>query len=87
VEKPALPDEREVDGEPRQKAARNVWWSGGWVETPIYEQEDVRAGNDVIGPAIIESPADTFAIPPGRAATLDRNRIFHLTTNSFREVP
>jgi N-methylhydantoinase A/oxoprolinase/acetone carboxylase beta subunit len=80
VEKPALPDEPEVDGEPRPKATRSVWWRDGFTDTPIYEQEDVKAGQQVAGPAVIESPADTFAVPPGRRATLDRNRIFHLET-------
>ena len=79
VEKPALPDEEEVTGTPEPKQERPVWWKDGWTETPIFEQSDVQAGHVVEGPAIIESPADTFAIPPGRAARLDRNRIFHLT--------
>jgi N-methylhydantoinase A/acetone carboxylase beta subunit len=78
VEKPALPDEPEEDGTPDPKGSRRVWWRDDWIETPIYEQDDVRAGNEVIGPAIIESPADTFAVPPGRRARLDGQRIFHL---------
>lgn len=78
VEKPALPDEREVDGAPQPKGRRPVWWADEWTETSIFEQADVGAGHVVSGPAIIESPADTFAIPPGRSARLDRNRIFHL---------
>jgi acetone carboxylase, beta subunit len=85
VEKPALPDEREVDGAPEPKQERRVWWEGGWSETPIFEQADVSAGHVVEGPAIIESPADTFAIPPGRAARLDRNRIFHLEQSERSE--
>jgi acetone carboxylase, beta subunit len=80
VEKPALPDEEPVSGTPEPKGRRDVWWDGGWTETPIFEQGDVRAGHAVEGPAIIESPADTFAVPPGRAARLDSNRIFHLET-------
>jgi N-methylhydantoinase A/oxoprolinase/acetone carboxylase beta subunit len=56
-----------------------VWWSEGWTDTPIYEQADVKAGHEVAGPAVIESPADTFAIPPGRTARLDGHRIFHLS--------
>jgi acetone carboxylase beta subunit len=80
VEKPALPAEREENGTPAPKGLRRVWWREEWIETPIYEQDDVRAGNDVIGPAIIESPADTFAIPPGRRARLDGQRIFRLET-------
>jgi N-methylhydantoinase A/acetone carboxylase beta subunit len=82
VEKPALPDEPEVEGTAEPKAMRPVWWRDGWTETPIYEQDSVQAGQSVDGPAVIESPADTFAIPPGRRARLDRNRIFHLHTTS-----
>jgi acetone carboxylase, beta subunit len=78
VEKPALPDEAEASGAPDPKGERPVWWRDGWVDTPIYEQDTVKAGHQIAGPAIIESPADTFAIPPGRVARLDRRRIFHL---------
>jgi acetone carboxylase beta subunit len=80
VEKPALPDEAETGGEPPTKGSRPVWWSDGWQETPLYEQDQIKAGQTVAGPAVIESPADTFAIPPGRRARLDSHRIFHLET-------
>ena len=80
VEKPALPDEAETGGEPPTKGSRPVWWSDGWQETPLYEQDQIKAGQAVAGPAVIESPADTFAIPPGRRARLDSHRIFHLET-------
>jgi N-methylhydantoinase A/acetone carboxylase beta subunit len=79
VEKPALPDEKVVDdGAPEAKAIRPVWWRDDFTDTRIYEQDQVRAGHVVDGPAVIESPADTFAIPPGRRARLDGNRVFHL---------
>lgn len=78
-EKPTLPAEEETGGEPTAKQTRNVFWDAGWVPTPIYEQSDLRAGQHVSGPAIVESPADTLAIPPGRVARLDRHRIFHLS--------
>ena len=80
VEKPALPDEPESAGEPPAKGSRPVWWTDGWVDTPLHEQDDVKAGHSVTGPAVIESPADTFAVPPGRRARLDGHRIFHLET-------
>ncbi len=85
VEKPALPDEEEVAGAPEPKERRPVWWKGDWADTPIFEQGEVRAGHAVEGPAIIESPADTLAIPPGRTARLDRNRIFHLEHSESSE--
>jgi N-methylhydantoinase A/oxoprolinase/acetone carboxylase beta subunit len=81
VEKPALPDEDELEGgAPSPKGSRPVWWRDEFAETAIYEQDEVRAGHELAGPAIVESPADTLAIPPGRSVRLDRNRIFHLTS-------
>jgi acetone carboxylase, beta subunit len=79
VEKPALPLEPLVGPEPpAAKGARQVWWHEDWQETPIFEQTDLQAGNVIVGPAIVESPADTLVIPPGRRARLDQHRIFHL---------
>jgi N-methylhydantoinase A/oxoprolinase/acetone carboxylase beta subunit len=57
-----------------------VWWQAEWVDTPIFEQSDLWAGNVIAGPAIVESPADTLAVPPGRSARLDQHLIFHLET-------
>ena len=58
----------------RRRAAARSGGRDGWADTPIYEQDDVRAGQSVAGPAVIESPADTFAVPPGRRARLDGHR-------------
>ena len=81
VEKPSLPLEGLAGPEPpAAKATRPVWWRAEWVGTPIFEQSDVRAGNVIAGPAIVESPADTLAVPPGRRARLDQHLIFHLET-------
>ncbi len=78
VEKPALPDFDEREGAPPVKGTRAVWWSEDFVDTDLYELDDVEAGNAIDGPAIVESVATTFAIPPGRRARLDRHHIFHL---------
>ncbi|HTX10573.1 MAG TPA: hydantoinase/oxoprolinase family protein [Solirubrobacteraceae bacterium] len=78
VEKPVLPMEDETDSPPTPKAVRPAWWHGSFVGTDVYEQSELRAGQIVIGPAIVESPADTLAVPPGRRARLDRHRIFHI---------
>ena len=59
-----------------------MWWTDGFTDSAIYEQSDVLAGHAIEGPAIIESPADTFAIPPGRITRLDGQRIFHLGNSS-----
>jgi acetone carboxylase, beta subunit len=79
VEKPALPDEPERDGTPSAKGSRPVHWGEGFADTAIYELTDVEPGNSIEGPAIVESVATTFAIPPGREARLDAHRVFHLS--------
>ncbi len=83
VEKPALPQLPEEPGRAPLKATRAVHWGRAsrdeFVETEIFQLESVKAGNSIDGPAIIEHSATTFAIPPGRRATLDGHHIFHLT--------
>jgi N-methylhydantoinase A/oxoprolinase/acetone carboxylase beta subunit len=78
VEKPALPDSDEADGAPPAKGTRTVRWGKQDAETDLYELTEIAAGHSIPGPAIVESVATTLAIPPGRAARLDRNHIFHL---------
>src|SRR3954453_14263425 len=80
VEKPALPDLAESSGSPATKGSRDVWWADGFTETALYELDDVAAGHEIAGPAIVESPSTTFTIPPGRTASLDRHSIFHLSS-------
>jgi N-methylhydantoinase A/oxoprolinase/acetone carboxylase beta subunit len=86
VEKPALPQMPEQPGTPPLKARRPVHWGrasdGEFVETDIFQLEEIRAGNSIEGPAIVEHSATTFAVPPGRNASLDRHHIFHLTDSS-----
>ncbi len=82
VEKPVLPDLAGDGPAPRaeaSKGAREVRWSDGVATTEILELEALAPGNAIPGPAIVEHSATTFAIPPGRTATLDRHLIFHLS--------
>ncbi len=40
--------------------------------------ESLKAGNRIVGPAIIESPATTFVVPSGFETHVDSHRLFHL---------
>ena len=83
VEKPELPQMPEQRGKPPLKTSRPVHWGRAsrdeFLDTEIFQLEVVGAGNSIDGPAIVEASATTFAIPPGRRATLDAHHIFHLT--------
>lgn len=81
-EKPALPNdplEGETPPASALKGTRPVFWRDRWMEARIYQMEAVRAGNVIGGLAVLESPATTFVVPPGRRARLDTHRIFHLS--------
>jgi N-methylhydantoinase A/acetone carboxylase beta subunit len=78
IEKPTLPVLPKETGSPEPKLHRDVWWDGGFEETPVYEMTEVRNGHAIEGPAILEAESTTFAVPPARRTWLDQNQIFHL---------
>jgi len=84
VEKPALPQLAAGSRQPAEaaKGSRPVWWDGGFTDTDIYDLEAVGPGQPIQGPAVLESQATTFAVPPGRSATLDEHQIFHLESDA-----
>ncbi|MEW5947199.1 MAG: hydantoinase/oxoprolinase family protein [bacterium] len=85
VEKPALPVREPGGAEPpaeARKKQRPTWWNGGWLETAVFEMDRLRPGNVIAGPAIVESPATTLAVPPGRTVRLDEHLIFHMNAAS-----
>lgn len=44
----------------------------GWQDTPIYDYAVLRAGDKLEGPAVIEAPTTTVAVPPGTHGVVDR---------------
>ncbi|MCC7412292.1 MAG: hydantoinase/oxoprolinase family protein [Gammaproteobacteria bacterium] len=61
-----------------RKGSREVYWNGAWTRAEVLEMEALEAGNRVAGLAIIEDPATTLVVPPGKHVILDEYRIFHL---------
>jgi N-methylhydantoinase A len=43
----------------------------GFVATPVYARTQLRRGNEIVGPALIEEHASTTVIQPGDALTVD----------------
>ncbi len=50
---------------------RPVWFTGGWVDTPIYRRELLPDAAQFTGPAIVEQLDCTTVVEPGVTATLD----------------
>lgn len=60
------------------KGEREVYVGGKWHRAVIYDMDKMRPGNEVEGVAVIEAPATTFFIPPGRRTRKDELSIFWL---------
>src|SRR5438445_123828 len=67
---------REPPAEARQ-GMRRVYFEaaapggGGWHEAPVWQREALRAGNEIVGPAVIEEVSATTVLYPGDRARLD----------------
>jgi N-methylhydantoinase A len=58
-------------GSAAPKASRPVYFQGGYVDTPIYVREQLRAGQRLSGPAIIEAVDTTVLVYPGQQLAMD----------------
>ena len=61
------------------KGEREVYFDGGWHKAVIYDMDQFRPGNEVEGIAVVEAPATTFFVPPGKKARMDEWSILWLT--------
>ncbi|TDX30095.1 hydantoinase/oxoprolinase family protein [Rhodovulum visakhapatnamense] len=81
IPKPKIPEEPLHDATPPREArtgTRQFYRKGRWVEAQLYRMETLLPGNQIVGPAIIESDATTFVVPDGFETWLDEHRLFHL---------
>ncbi len=61
------------DASPALKGRRQAWFEEkrGFIDTPVYDSSLLKPGNQVEGPAIVESAATTLVLPPGLKAVWD----------------
>ncbi|TVO58936.1 hydantoinase/oxoprolinase family protein [Denitromonas halophila] len=81
VQKPSLPEDEEAGPTPPEDAhlgTRPFYRNKKWVDAVLWKMEALKPGNEITGPAIIESDATTFVVPDGFATRLDKHRLFHL---------
>lgn len=81
TQKPVIPEEPEVGKTPDPDAklgTRKFYRHKKWVEATVWSMEKLKPGNEVFGPAVVESDSTTFVVPEGFATKLDKHRLFHL---------
>ena len=54
------------DPQAARKGSRSAYWPEikAWMETPVYNEDRLLPGNEITGPAILESEYTTVVIPP-----------------------
>jgi acetone carboxylase beta subunit len=72
-----------VEGKEPPKEAlrgkRDVYIKGKWVLATLYEMDLLIPGNEIDGPAVVEAPATTLFVPPGRSIRMDEYRVIWMT--------
>ena len=58
---------------------REVWASGGWQATPVYDRLALAVGEIIKGPALLEQADTTIFVDPGMTGEVDRfgNLLIH----------
>lgn len=76
IEKPVLPASRPQGPDPSSAEgdSRAIHWpeAGKRLSTRVYDGLKLRTGNELQGPAVIELPGTTIALPPGDRAVIDQ---------------
>jgi len=82
--RPELPTYPRRDGgaAPVRTLRRVFFTDLGAVETPVYDVDELRAGDVFAGPAIIEDPRSTVVVLPGQNASVDALRDIVLTEDT-----
>jgi N-methylhydantoinase A len=72
MERPAPAPPAPTQGAPAPHMTRPVFFGDRRHDTPVYAREDLGAGDEISGPAVIEEFGSTLPIHPDFLATIDR---------------
>jgi N-methylhydantoinase A len=72
--RPRLAGVVKATGQPAASSRRRVYLDArrGWQQADIYHYRDLAAGHELNGPAVVEAPTTTVALPEGCVGTVDR---------------
>jgi N-methylhydantoinase A len=77
---PELREHDLVSAKPTDAAyvgSRKVYHDGRWTDFQVWQMGGLRAGNVVVGPAIIRDPMTTVVIPPDKRVEIDKFMVLH----------
>jgi N-methylhydantoinase A len=72
--RPRLGEVGPATGRPEPVSNRPVFLDArrGWQQADIFDYRDLAAGQEIKGPAVVEAPTTTVALPEGCIAAVDR---------------
>jgi N-methylhydantoinase A len=72
--RPRLGEIGTATGDPRPSSRRRVFLDArrGWQDADIHDYRDLAAGHELKGPAVVEAPTTTVALPEGCVGRVDR---------------
>lgn len=65
-------------GSPEPTGERDIWWGGRSHRARIYARSQLRAGDRIFGPAVVEQVDTTTVVAPGYAASTDAHGVLSL---------
>jgi N-methylhydantoinase A len=77
----AFPEIDKAEREAAPVSKRPIWFDQGWIETPVYDRDTLRAGHTIAGPALVEESASVTVLSPDKSLSVDRFGNLLVTTN------
>jgi N-methylhydantoinase A len=71
TQSPSLPRIEEATTAAVPRSHRSVGFVEGRIDTPIYWRDDLRAGHQIAGPAVVEEAASVTLVIPGQILHVD----------------
>ncbi len=68
----SYPEIGPAEAEATPRSTRPVWFETGWIDTPVYDRADLRAGHAIAGPALVEEHASVTVLDAGKRLEVDR---------------
>ncbi|KAF2835628.1 hypothetical protein M501DRAFT_997761 [Patellaria atrata CBS 101060] len=66
---------KDLGGEEKRYATRQVYFEGGRHETPIYKLEDLDVGDRIKGPAVLADGTQTIVVTPETTALIIKTHV------------
>ena len=67
----SYPEIGPAEAEATPRSTRPVWFETGWIDTPVYDRADLRAGHAIAGPALVEEHASVTMLDAGKRLEVD----------------